>query len=76
MAVLLLFMYLRRGVLTPRTISTVYTFGAPSVFCEAREESEDEEEGAAQGQKQVSVEREGRKGRRGGSGLCSKPRGR
>lgn len=34
MAVLLMLMYKRRGVLTNRSISTVYTFGAPSVFCE------------------------------------------
>ena len=28
-----MFMYKRRGVLPARQISTVYTFGAPSVFC-------------------------------------------
>mmetsp|Transcript_37569 Transcript_37569/g.111035 ORF Transcript_37569/g.111035 Transcript_37569/m.111035 type:complete len:778 (-) Transcript_37569:90-2423(-) len=34
LATLLLLMYIRRGVLTPRAAATVYTFGAPSVFCE------------------------------------------
>ena len=53
MAVLLLLMYLRRGVLSTRTISTVYTFGAPSVFCEARGGTEDDDDDEEQQQQQV-----------------------
>ncbi|GAX75416.1 hypothetical protein CEUSTIGMA_g2860.t1 [Chlamydomonas eustigma] len=34
MGTLLLFMFKRRGIITARQVSTVYTFGAPSVFCE------------------------------------------
>lgn len=34
LAALLMFMYKRRGVLPNKNIATVYTFGAPSVFCE------------------------------------------
>ena len=30
-----MFMYKKRGVLPIKNMSTVYTFGAPSVFCES-----------------------------------------
>ena len=40
-----MFMYKQRDVLPARRISTVYTFGAPSVFCEAPLEEEVRQEG-------------------------------
>jgi hypothetical protein len=34
MAVLLMLMYVRRGVLRPQQVAPVYTFGAPGIFCD------------------------------------------
>lgn len=34
MAVLLMLMYVRRGVLRPQQVAPVYTFGSPGVFCD------------------------------------------
>ena len=34
MAVLLMLMYVRRGVLRPQQAAPVYTFGSPGVFCD------------------------------------------
>jgi hypothetical protein len=34
MAVLLMLMYVQRGVLRPEQVAPVYTFGAPAVFCD------------------------------------------
>lgn len=40
LATILMIMYKRRGVLQGNNISPVYTFGAPSVFCEGAHESQ------------------------------------
>ncbi|PNW85580.1 hypothetical protein CHLRE_03g193500v5 [Chlamydomonas reinhardtii] len=37
MATLLMLMYRNRGVLPPHSIATVYTFGAPAVFCQQQQ---------------------------------------
>jgi hypothetical protein len=34
MAVMLMIMFRRRGVLGPQQIAPVYTFGAPAIFCD------------------------------------------
>jgi hypothetical protein len=34
MAVLLMLMYVRRGVLRPQQVAPVYTFGSPGIFCD------------------------------------------
>ncbi|KAJ9527248.1 hypothetical protein QJQ45_025478, partial [Haematococcus lacustris] len=34
LSTLLAFMYIRRGVLPPSSLATIYTYGAPAVFCE------------------------------------------
>ncbi len=41
-------MYKNRGVLTQRNISTLFTFGAPSVFCESPSADEQDDGKAAE----------------------------
>lgn len=39
LATLLMLMYVRRGVLSQESLATVYTFGAPAVFCQGETEA-------------------------------------